>query len=138
MEFRICSEPLGPSKLSQADAGALVTFRGLARNHSEGRSVLRLEYEAYPELAETEGKAILQDALDRFAILDAECDHRVGTLEIGEAAVRVDVLAAHREAAFEACAWIMSEVKRRVPIWKKEHFAEGDAEWVGVGGEGDG
>lgn len=98
---------------------------------NEGRAVVRLEYEAYSDLAESEGTKILSEARERFGVLDCRGQHRVGLLEIGEVAVRIEVLAAHRSEAFEACAWIIEEVKRRVPIWKKEHYADGDSGWIG-------
>ncbi len=111
-------------------AGAIATFVGVVRDHNEGRPVLRLDYEAYPELAQKEGERIVAEAMGRFPILDAACAHRVGALMIGDAAVVVQAAGAHRSEAFRACEWIVEEVKRRVPIWKKEHYADGDTEWV--------
>jgi molybdopterin synthase catalytic subunit len=100
------------------------------RNHNEGQPVLRLEYEAFAELAIKEGQQIIDEALQRFAITGAACVHRVGLLEIGDMAVWVGVAAAHRGAAFDACRYIIDEVKQRVPIWKKEHYASGDSGWI--------
>ncbi len=111
-------------------AGGFCSFEGWVRDHHEGRPVLKLEYEAYQALAEKEGTRILDDAMERFGILHAACVHRVGQLEIGEMAVCVCVSSAHRDAAFEACRWIIDEVKSRVPIWKKEFFADGSNGWV--------
>src|SRR5690606_7532225 len=89
-----------------------------------------LRYEAYVALAEAEGERIVLEALERFAALDACCVHRVGDLSIGELAVWVGVSAAHRDAAFDACRWIIDEVKSRVPIWKHERYADGRADWL--------
>ena len=100
------------------------------RNENEKRGVTRLEYEGYEAVAVKEGEAVLREALAKFAILRAECAHRVGTLEIGDVAVWVGVSAAHRGAAFDACRYIIDEIKLRLPIWKKEHYREGDSGWV--------
>lgn len=129
--FQLTDEPL-PERLieTQDAAGAVATFVGVVRNHNEGRPVLRLDYEAYPELAQKEGERIVAEAMGRFPILDAACAHRVGSLAIGDAAVVAQAAGAHRAEAFRACEWIVEEVKRRVPIWKKEHYADGETEWV--------
>lgn len=111
-------------------AGAYVTFEGWVRDRNEGREVLSLEYEAYEALAVKEGNAILCEALDRFEILSAQCTHRLGRLEVGNVAVIVAVSAEHRDAAFDACRYIIDEVKARVPIWKKEYYTDGESEWV--------
>ena len=116
--------------LNHPTAGGFVAFEGWVRNHNEGQPVLRLEYEAFAELAIKEGQLIIDEALQRFAITGAACVHRVGLLEIGDMAVWVGVAAAHRGAAFDACRYIIDEVKQRVPIWKKEHYASGDSGWV--------
>ncbi len=112
-------------------AGAYASFEGWVRNHNDGRDgVLRLEYEGYEQLGVKEGERILVEARARFDIAKAHCIHRLGVLEIGELAVWVGVSAAHRGAAFDACRYIIDEVKHRVPIWKKEHYADGDSGWV--------
>lgn len=118
------------ARLLRAEAGAHASFEGWVRNHNDGRAALGLRYEAYVALAETEGEAIVADALRRFAIADAACVHRIGDLAVGDLAVWVGVSAAHRDAAFAACRWIIDEVKARVPIWKHERYAEGDAAWL--------
>lgn len=132
--FAIVTEPLDPAALRQQvldpAAGGFCTFEGWVRDHHQGRAVRALEYEAYRSLAEKEGARILAEARDRFAIRHAVCVHRVGFLELGELAVVVCVSAAHRDAAFDACRHIIDEVKSRVPIWKKEHFADGNSGWV--------
>jgi molybdopterin synthase catalytic subunit len=116
--------------LNHATAGGFVAFEGWVRNHNEGLAVLKLEYEAFADLATKEGQRIVDEALQKFAITGAACVHRVGLLEIGEMAVWVGAAAAHRGAAFDACRYIIDEVKQRVPIWKKEHYASGDSGWV--------
>ena len=111
-------------------SGATVVFEGTVRDHNEGHAVERLEYESMENLACKEGERILAEALAKFPIDHAECVHRVGALEIGEIAIRVAVSAGHRKEAFAACQYIVDEVKARVPIWKKEHYAGGASEWI--------
>jgi len=118
------------AQLLDARVGAYASFEGWVRDHNAGRAVSGLRYEAYVQLAESEGQRILDEACARFDILDAGCVHRVGDLALGELAVWVGVTAAHRDAAFAACRWIIDEVKARVPIWKHERYADGDAGWL--------
>ncbi|PZQ19714.1 MAG: molybdopterin-converting factor chain 2 [Rhodanobacter denitrificans] len=132
--FALAERPIDPAAerrhLDHPAAGACVTFEGWVRDHNEGRPVLRLDYQAYAELAGREGEAILSEAVARFAIRAARCLHRVGRLEIGDLAVWVGVSADHRGAAFDACRWIIDEIKQRVPIWKNEHYADGESGWL--------
>lgn len=132
--FSFSDQPIISSALStsldDSTAGGFVAFEGRVRNHNEGLAVLKLEYEAFAELATKEGQRIVDEALKKFAITGAACVHRVGLLEIGDMAVWVGVAAAHRGAAFDACRYIIDEVKQRVPIWKKEFYASGDSGWV--------
>ncbi|QNH17923.1 molybdopterin-converting factor subunit 2 [Xanthomonas sp. SS] len=116
--------------LAHAQAGAYASFEGWVRDHNDGRAVDGLRYEAYAALAEAEGRRIADEALVRFDILDLRCVHRIGDLAIGDLAVWVGVVAAHRGAAFDACRYVIDEVKARVPIWKHEHYREGDAGWL--------
>ena len=118
------------SALGSDRAGAVVCFEGVVRDHSEGRAVRRLAYQAYAPLAEAEGARIVAAARARHAIERIVCVHRVGELAIGEIAVFVGVSAAHRDAAFAACREVIDEVKRSVPIWKKEHYADGESAWL--------
>src|SRR5688572_10402317 len=117
-------------QLLSAHAGAYASFEGWVRDHHGGRTVAGLRYESYAALADSEGERILSEAIERFAIVDARCVHRVGDLAIGELAVWVGVSAAHRDAAFAACRFIIDETKGRVPIWKHERYADGDAGWL--------
>ena len=110
--------------------GAYAGFEGWVRNHNAGRAVAGLRYEAYVALAESEGERIVDEACSRYDILDAQCVHRIGELAIGELAVWVGVAAAHRDAAFAACRFIIDQVKARVPIWKHEGYVEGEAGWL--------
>ncbi|MBS0431140.1 MAG: molybdenum cofactor biosynthesis protein MoaE [Proteobacteria bacterium] len=116
--------------LESPRTGAAIVFEGRVRDHHQGRQVIGLAYEAYAELALAEGSRIIAEARERFAIEQAACVHRVGELSLGETAVWVGVTAAHRDAAFAACRYIIDEVKARVPIWKREHYAEGASEWL--------
>lgn len=132
--FRLIREPLVVGEARDAlldpSAGACVSFEGWVRNHADGREVLRLEYEAYEALALKEGERILDEAVERFGVARALCVHRLGGLAIGEIAVWVGAASAHRDASFAACRYVIDEVKQRVPIWKKEFFADGDSGWV--------
>lgn len=118
------------TKLSNAAAGAHATFEGWVRNHNDGKSVTRLEYQAFESLANKEASLIMQEARSRFDILDVHCLHRIGSLAVGDLAVWVGVTAAHRNAAFDACRYVIDQIKLRVPIWKKEHYTDGSSEWV--------
>lgn len=113
-----------------ASCGAVVSFWGRVRNRNEGRAVTSLEYTTYEVLALKEGERIMEEAVEQFGLEAARAVHRIGALEIGEAAVVVEVATGHRGEGFEACRWIIDEIKTRVPIWKCEHYAEGDREWV--------
>ena len=112
-----------------AEQGGVVTFIGAVRNHHAGRQVVRLEYSAYGSMADQEIARILEEAASRWPARVA-AEHRVGTLEVGDAAVIVVAAAAHRDAAFDACRYVIEQMKRRVPIWKREHYVDGTAGWV--------
>jgi len=118
------------SRLFDPGAGAYCGFEGWIRNENEGHEVLRLEYEAYEPLAISEGEKILDEARQRFPHLRACCVHRTGMLEIGDCAVWVGVAAPHRDEAFQACRYIIDQLKVRLPIWKKEHYTDGHSGWV--------
>jgi len=134
MMFAFTSSDIDPAKLQQdlldQTCGACVTFEGWVRNHNEGQTVQRLDYEAYESLAVKEGERILAEAMERFPVAGIVCVHRVGELEIGDVAVWVGVSSAHRGESFDACRYVIDEVKHRVPIWKKEHYTDGDSGWV--------
>lgn len=126
---RIDSEALRGS-LADPGCGGFASFEGWVRDCNDGRAVERLEYEAYAELAVSEGERIIGEALKRFGVRRARCVHRIGALALGELAVWVGVSAPHRGEAFAACRFIIDEVKHRVPIWKKEYYRDGDSGWV--------
>ena len=100
------------------------------RDHADGRAVHGLEYQVYPELAQAEGERVVAEALQKFDVLAAHCVHRSGILALGDVAVWVGVAAAHRGEAFDACRYIIDEIKQRLPIWKRETYADGDSGWV--------
>ena len=116
--------------LQDPGAGGYCSFEGWVRNVNEGRGVERLEYEAYEPLVIAEGEKVLAEARAKYPYLEARCVHRTGLLEIGDLAVWVGVAAAHRDEAFKACRYIIDELKVRLPIWKKEHYVDGDSGWV--------
>ena len=116
--------------LDDAHCGAIASFEGVVRNHNEGRGVLRLEYQAYAELALREGQSIVAAVAAELAVERIVCVHRTGALAIGDVAVWVGVAAAHRGPAFEACRRVIDEVKLRVPIWKNEHYSDGESGWL--------
>jgi adenylyltransferase/sulfurtransferase len=132
--FAFSESPLDPAALQRElhdqRCGGFAAFEGWVRNHNEGHAVTRLEYEAFAELAEKEGARIVQAAIEKFGVTRAACVHRIGSLAIGDIAVWVGVSAVHRDEAFRACRFIIDEVKHRVPIWKKEHYVNGDSGWV--------
>jgi adenylyltransferase/sulfurtransferase len=132
--FAFSLEPLDPgalaAPLAAAAAGGFVAFEGRVRDHNEGQSVTALDYEAFEELALAEGNRIVEAAMRRHGVLKALCVHRLGRLAVGDVAVWVGVAGVHRDEAFAACREIIDEIKHRVPIWKKEHYATGDSGWV--------
>lgn len=110
--------------------GAVLLFLGTVRDHNDGRPVERLHYDAFRDMAVRELRAIAEAAAaragsDRIAIV-----HRTGTLEIGDVSLAVAVSSPHRAEAFDAARWIVEEIKRRVPVWKNEHYADGRNEWL--------
>jgi len=132
--YEITREPLNlePLIASARDAGcgAVVAFLGVVRERSDDdRPVDGLSYEAYPAMALPEMRSIGSEAQARFPGVRIAIVHRIGELRVGEASVAIAVAAAHRAVAFDACEYAIDELKQRVPIWKKEHYVGGDAEW---------
>lgn len=134
--FDITEKPIDTTalrrRLQSPKAGALAVFEGWVRDHHEGREVARLEYECEPILCRAEAGRILREARRRFDLLDLAVVHRVGRLEIGDTAVWIGVASAHRDPAFAACRFLIEELKVRLPIWKKEHYREQSARWIGM------
>jgi molybdopterin synthase catalytic subunit len=130
---RLSERPLDPEAVlalvAGPDCGGLVTFTGAVRDHARGRSIRELEYEAYPGMAEAEMEKICGEAEARWPGARVAVAHRVGRLAIGELAVVVAAAAPHRDAAFAAARYAIDELKRRVPIWKKEVATDGEY-WV--------
>ena len=132
--FKVTSNPIDLAAFRQnmldETCGAYVQFDGWVRNHNEGQQVLRLEYEVYETLAVKEGEKIIAEAIERFGVKRATAVHRNGLMELSDVAVVVGVSSPHRDEAFDACRYIIDQVKVRLPIWKKEHYASGKTEWV--------
>jgi molybdopterin converting factor subunit 1 len=116
-------------QLQQPGDGAIVVFDGVVRDNTRGRRTLFLDYEAYEEMALAEMEKLAREAATRFAVDRVAVVHRLGRLEIGESSIVIVVTSAHRAAAFDACRWLIDTLKRTVPVWKKEHFADG-AVWT--------
>lgn len=117
-------------EVSGAAHGAIATFIGTVRNTSGGRIVTGLEYSAYTEMANREMSDILHEALALASGGDIVAVHRVGNLNVGDTCVMIAAAHAHRAAAFDACRYTIEEIKKRVPIWKRERYADGSTEWV--------
>jgi len=117
-------------QLQDRSCGAYVQFDGWVRDHNEGQRVLRLEYEVYEPLAVKEGNRIIAEARQRFGVSNVLTIHRKGLMELSEVAVVVGVSSPHRAEAFDACRYIIDQAKVRLPIWKKEYYENGQAEWV--------
>jgi molybdopterin synthase catalytic subunit len=132
--FKLSSIPLESIDLRQglrsSQAGAFNCFEGWVRDHNEGKKVVALEYQAYESLCRKEAQKIFHEVNEQFDVIAARCYHRQGKLTIGEMAVWVGVIAGHREESFQACRYIIDQVKARLPIWKKEHYEDGNAVWV--------
>ncbi len=131
--FELTTDPVdigtAARRVIPPECGATVTLDGYVREFTRGKQTLYLIYEAYEPMALKEMEKLGARAREQFEISHIGIVHRLGELEIGETSVVVTVAAPHRKAAFEACAWLITELKRTVPIWKKEFYADG-ATWV--------
>jgi molybdopterin synthase catalytic subunit len=112
------------------EAGAVVGFAGVVRNHDRDREVVRLEYSAHPHAEQVLFEALAEVAAEASGVRAIAASHRIGLLQIGDAALVVAVAAEHRAAAFETCARIVDTIKERLPVWKHQFFADGTDEWV--------
>lgn len=130
---KLTNEEISPGEVSRLvvpeSCGATVTLDGYVRRFTKGRETLYLVYEAYESMAVKEMRKLAIEASSMFDIEHVAIVHRLGRLEIGETSVIISVAAPHRRAAFEACEWLIKELKRTVPIWKKEVYADGE-EWI--------
>lgn len=137
MRSAIVDRPLDPTALLAEvgrDAnGAAVLFVGTVRDLADGRPVSGLDYTAYRGMAERELAAVVSEAAERWQVVDLVCEHRIGSLTLGEASIAIAAAHPHRAQAFDACRQVIEEVKRRVPIWKRERYVDGAWEWVGQG-----
>ena len=135
-DFLLSEAPLSlervVAEVASRDAGAIATFVGTTRARSRGRDVVRLEYEAYEGMAESEMERIAGMLQERHDVLAVAIHHRVGRVEIGETSVVIAVSAAHRAAALDACRDAIDTLKQTVPLWKKELYVGGE-EWIGQG-----
>ena len=118
------------SLLSNEDCGAQVVFTGTTRRMTANRETVRLEYDCYRPMAIKELESLRDEAMTRWPIKTCVIVHRIGVVEIGQASIAVGVASPHRKDAFEAAQWIMDTLKRKVPIWKKEQWTDGETEWV--------
>jgi molybdopterin synthase catalytic subunit len=117
------------AEVAGPDRGGVASFLGTVRDHHEGRPVRGLEYTAYDQMAEEVCREILLEAAARWPVR-VTLRHRLGRLAIGEVAVAVVAAGGHRDEAFTACRYVIEELKRRVPIWKRETFVDGTSDWV--------
>ena len=133
MLIRVTSDELKTDEavaaVASPAAGAINVFLGVVRDNNLGRRVGHLVYEAYPAMAEKVMREIAEEAKERFGLVDCAVLHRTGRLEIGEASLLIVVSCGHRAASFEGGHWLVNEIKKRVPIWKKEVWEDG-AEWI--------
>ena len=131
--FELTGEPINIGEVARRivpnECGATVTLDGYVRQFTKDRETLYLVYEAYEPMALREMEKLIAQAHERFEIAHVGIVHRLGKLEIGETSVAISVSAPHRKAAFEACEWLIKELKRTVPIWKKEVYAGGEV-WI--------
>ncbi len=131
---RLTHDPIDFAALTESvrsdQAGAVVLFLGTVREMTAGRQTVALDYEGYPEMAESMMAAILDEALAKWPVVKAAVVHRLGHLELGDVSVAVAVSCPHRGQAFDAGRYLIDELKARVPIWKKENWSDGTTEWV--------
>jgi molybdopterin synthase catalytic subunit len=116
------------------DRGAISIFLGTVRNSNEGRAVDGIDYSAYDAMANAEMNRIVAEAVDRFPGVEVALEHRTGTLKVGDVSVAIACAHAHRSPALEANRYVIEELKKRVPIWKREHYLDGTSEWVDPSG----
>ncbi len=126
--------PLDPTALlarvGEAEDGAALLFVGIVRDHADGRSVSGMRYDAYEEMARPVLAEIAREAAERLGTERVAVEHRVGELAIGEPSVAIAVSSPHREEAYAASRYVIEEIKKRLPVWKKERYADGDEAWV--------
>lgn len=125
-------EPAGVlARVGGPEDGASVLFLGVVRNRNEGRSVSGMEYEAYQAMARRQLAAIVSEAASRAGVLRVAAVHRLGELSVGQVSVAVAASSPHRAEAFDAARCVIEEIKKRLPVWKREHYVGGEPEWLG-------
>ena len=138
IDGRLVREAIDPSALVREVArsahGAVVLFLGVVRDINDGRAVAGIEYTAYEAMAHSELRAIAREAADRFGSSDVLIVHRLGELSLEDASVGIAVAHAHRDEAYKVSRWAIEELKRRVPIWKREQYVDGTRDWVDPSG----
>lgn len=131
---RLTTRPIDTGALIRAvegpDHGAVSIFLGTVRNSNDGRDVDGIDYSAYDAMADAEMNRIVAEAADRFPGIAVALEHRIGTLRIGDVSVAIACAHAHRGPALDATRYVIEELKRRVPVWKREHYLDGTSEWV--------
>ena len=136
--FSLLDVAIDESRLRQMldndSCGAFVSFEGRVRNHNNATSVDRLTYYGYEELAINQGRQIIKEAKHKFEISHAIAIHRIGALEIGDIAVWIGVVSAHRYPAFDACRWILDAIKADIPVWKQEYYHDDSSKWLSNNG----
>jgi molybdopterin synthase catalytic subunit len=137
---RLVHEPIDSAALARdiasSEYGAILLFLGVVRDVNDGRGVTGIEYSAYEAMAASELQAIADEAVQQFGPCDVAIEHRVGKLDLQEISVGIAVAHAHRDEAYALSRWTIEELKRRVPIWKREHYVDGTREWVDPTREG--
>ena len=131
--IELTTEPIDYNQLTESvrdhAAGAVTLFLGTVREFTRGVQTSWLEYEAYPDMARASMVELEAEAFQKFTVTRIAISHRTGTMALGEISVAIAVSSPHRDQAFEAGRWLIDTLKERVPIWKKEHFADGREEW---------
>jgi molybdopterin synthase catalytic subunit len=139
MRTAVVAHPLDPAarlaEVSRSANGAAIVFVGTVRDVNDGRPVSGIEYSAYSSMAGRELDAIAREAAAKFATPDIVVEHRLGALALGDASVVIAVAHPHRGEAYEASRYVIEQLKRRVPIWKREHYTDGTREWVDPTGQ---
>jgi molybdopterin synthase catalytic subunit len=130
----IVTRPIDPAQLiaevQSNEFGAISVFAGTVRDTNDGRSVSAIDYSAYTSMAESELNAILTEAKEMFGVSAVVVEHRVGALALGDVSIAIVAAHAHRAPALDCTRFVIEEIKKRVPIWKREHYADGAVEWV--------
>lgn len=138
MRSAMVGRPIDPcallAEVARHGNGASVLFVGTVRDMNDGAPVAALDYVAYEGMAESELAAIVREASDQWGTADIAVEHRTGSLQLGDVSVAIAVAHGHRASAYDASRYIIEELKKRLPVWKREHYVDGRAEWIGSAG----